>query len=399
MLGFMGFRRSLLASMVIAGALLSACTSSKDDANSLLSSPATVSGSTHAVVATYQGETSALSVVQAAAPYASEHQLLATVSDADIVGFGGYVYRFERYNRDNIAKFDAKTLAANSAPLWQFSTLDAGETGSGNVHDMVFVSDTKAYLIRYGKARAWIVNPAATTQEEFKIGELDLSAIADADGIPEMEAGIVVGNKLFIIVQRLDQDNGWVPGDAYVVVYDVTTDTVVNTATNTENGAIRLAIHNPGSIEFNARTQKIYVSGIGSYFSDDKTSGVVELDPITYATKTILDSKNQEANTPAFQKIDGVEILNANKGYFIDYVGWGNSALREFNPSTGAVSESAIADLKGINLAALTSDGNGRLWVGDSTNHQIVIVDTTDNLVVEKIDTVLNPGRVTFVNN
>ena len=133
-----------------------------------------------------------------------------------MVAYGKYFYRIERYQADNVTKFD---VAAPGTVIWQYSTLDDGETVSSNPYDLVFASETKAYLLRWGRSTAWIVNPSATTQADFKIGELDLSAYADyADGVPGMAAGLILDGKLFIIMQNIDQSGDYTPGTPYVAV-------------------------------------------------------------------------------------------------------------------------------------------------------------------------------------
>ncbi len=46
---------------------------------------------------------------------------------------------------------------------------------------LVSLSETKAYLLRYGSDKVWVVNPQAENSEDFKIGELDLSGYIPED--------------------------------------------------------------------------------------------------------------------------------------------------------------------------------------------------------------------------
>ncbi|HHJ34581.1 MAG TPA: hypothetical protein ENJ87_02335, partial [Gammaproteobacteria bacterium] len=124
----------------------------------------------------------------------SLNELLPTASDITVAAFRKNFYRIERaFAGNNITKFSSSDP---QTPVWQFSTNDAGSAILSNPHDMVFVSETKAYVLRYGTSTAWIVNPSAQTEAEFKTGELDLSAYADADGVPEMDSGVVVDGRL-----------------------------------------------------------------------------------------------------------------------------------------------------------------------------------------------------------
>lgn len=186
-------------------------------------------------------------------PRAVQTDLLPTISDITVAAYGSFFYRIEKFNADNVAKF---SMSSPDTPIWQFSTMDDTDMATSNPYDMVFVSDQKAYLLRYGSTRAWIVNPSATTQADFKIGELDLSAYADSDGIPEMTSAVIVRGKLFIVMQRLDRDNGFIPSnDSSVAVFDTETDQEVT-------AAIALPIKNAGSIQYLAANDMLYVQGL-----------------------------------------------------------------------------------------------------------------------------------------
>jgi len=86
---------------------------------------------------------------------------------------------------------------------------DSDAMATSNPQSLIFASDSKAYIPRFQSTKMWVVNPATTDESGFKLGTVDLSAYVDDDGLPEMTQGVVVGDKLFLLVQRLDQDNDW----------------------------------------------------------------------------------------------------------------------------------------------------------------------------------------------
>ena len=323
----------------------------------------------------------------------AQNDLLPTVSDIIVRAYGKYFYPIERYKRDNIAKFDINDPSAN---IWQYSVGD----GSSNVHDMVFVSGQKAYLLRYGKDKIWIVNPSATTEDQFKIGEIDLSAYADADGVPEMESGIIVGNRLFVLLQRLDRDNNWAPQVSYVAVIDTDTDTEIDTGVPNDLGVkgIPLPIKNVHSIKY--LDGRIYIQGIGRYASSysgtpaEYSGGIVVMDPDTYEVSMLVDDGN-DTDHPYGNIVD-MTVDSQTRGYFIGYKAWGDSNLYAFNPSTGAVTGPVVDPLKDKNLSCLAVDENGYLWVGDSTDAKIVIVNPADNSIVANVNTDLDPQYIAF---
>lgn len=359
-----------------------------------------------AVVATVaadfsSGAHSVVSVDPVGGPRSVQNQLLPTdVSDIALSAYGSYFYRIEKFQADNVTKFH---MEAPTIPVWQYSTNDAGEEGSSNPYGLVFLNDSKAYLLRYGKSIAWIVNPSAKTQDEFKIGELDLSAYADDDGVPEMAAGVIAGGKLFIVCQRLAD---FVPtNDAYVAVFDTATDEEIDTATENNAGlqGIALPIRNPMGIQqFGG---EIYVQGSGDLGADwagrdpAYTGGIIRIDPLTYAVEMVVDDGNA-ADHP-YGNISGMAIASADKGYFVGYAGWENNTLYAFNPATGVVSGPANEALAGKNIAGLDAgaypDANGMVWVCNSTEAEVVILDPADDSIDERIDTALNPLQVVFV--
>lgn len=356
-----------------------------------------------AVVATIapdfsSGAHSVVTVDPVGGPRQAQNELLATISDITVSAHENHFYRLERFQANNIAKFD---IAAPEAVIWQFSTLDAGEIES-NPYDLIFVDSQKAYLLRYDSATAWIVNPSAAIGADFKIGELDLSAYDGGAGVPRMNSAVIAGGKLFIAMQRLD--SFWVPAnDAYVAVFDVATNEEIDTGIPNADGlglkGIQLPIRNTGAIQYLAANNTIYAQGVGNYFDADQASfpsGIVSIDPDTYSVETVL------AGGAPYGNIAGMSVVAPDKGYFVGYAGWGDNTLYPFNPATGEVFEQTNAELKNISIAGLQSgiavDKNDMLWVSDQSNARLVVLDTATDGIDEVIDTALNPAQVVFTS-
>ena len=147
----------------------------------------------------------------------AEVNLLGIHSDAVGHYHDGRVYIVNRLGQDNILVLDAMDLRT---PLTQFSV------GNGaNPHDIEIVAPDKAYVTRYDAASLLIVNP----QDGAELGEIDLSAFADADGLPEVSQIVRVGERLYLSCQRLDRNSGWGPADvSYLIVVDLNSDTLVD---------------------------------------------------------------------------------------------------------------------------------------------------------------------------
>ena len=355
-----------------------------------------------AIVATVASDYSAgahsvIDVDPVGGPRTTQNNLLATVSDIMVAAHENYFYRIERYMGDNVTKFD---IAAPDTVVYQYSVLDSGDSESANVHAMVFASSEKAYLLRYGKSVAWIVNPSATTETEFKIGELDLSSYADDDGIPEMESGIIVDGILYITLQRLDRNNSWAQTNtAYVALIDTATDTEIDTGVSNSDGVkgIALQVRNPSALAYLEGNDTIYVQGAGNMYTypAEYTGGIETIDPSSYATSLIVDDSETTGN------ISGMALVSVDKGYLISYAGWGNNTLFEFSPTTGTIADSpANENLVGKSIAGMQSgayvDQNEMLWVCNQTDATVTILDTTDNSIDEAISTSLNPSMIAF---
>ncbi len=338
-------------------------------------------------------------------PRSLQESLLPTISDIKMAAQGNCFYRIERYNGDSVTKFAA---AAPATPIWQYSTMDMSDIVSSNPQTLIFspatlTSDAKAYLPRFGSTRMWIVDPATTTEQGFKLGEVELGDYADSDGVPEMTKGVVVDGKLFLILQRIDRDNGFAPNNtSYLVVIDIETNEEIDTQAGGENfKGIPLPIKNPQEIVYNAATGKIFIQGVGNNFSfpAEYTGGIIAVDPSTYEVAMVVDDGDDTEHP--YGNISGLAIISETKGYFVSYAGWGDNALYSFNPTTGVVDEDAVAAFPGgtaTNIPAIGDDGQGMLWVCSSTTDGglLTIINPADDSVDQEQTLNLNPQGIAF---
>ncbi len=333
------------------------------------------------------GAHSVIDVEPEGGPRGVQNSLLATISDISVDAFGDCFYRIEKFgaaSSHNVTKF---AIDAPDTVIWQYST-EGSESGSNPI-DLVFVNATKAYLLRYGSTIAWIINPSTTSEAGFKTGELDLSAYADSDGIPEMTGGVIAGGKLFILFQRLDRNdrnNSWSPtNDTLVGVFD--------TASDTEIAQITVPVENPQTIQYLAANSTIYVAGAGSY-GFAPFGGIATIDPSAYTSSLLIGGQ-------PYGGISGVAAVSATKGYFIGYGSWQNNTLYSFDPSAGTPTPTAVTGFGGVNLGGMQNgvyvDQNNMLWICNQGDSQVDILDTTTDTVDESIDTVFNPVAVVFV--
>jgi len=335
-------------------------------------------------------------------PREAQLNLLPTVSDIIMAADGPNFYRIERFQRNNIIKFAATSPAR---VIWQHSTNDPAESEDSNPHDLIFVNgghgtSTKAYVPRYGSTKLWVVNPQEATDAAFKLGEIDLSPYADADGSPEMHRGVVVDGKLFLLIQRIDMDS-YEPGDAYVAVIDTSTDQEIDTrsvraadAGTTELKGIPLPVKNPWTIAYNADTGKIYVQAAGRFPSSwagtpgEYSGGIVTIDPDNYEVEMLVDDGDSD-NHP-YDNLSGMAITSEDRGYFISYywdlnLNMSFGKLWGFNPTTGDVDAAPVAAFSGDKgITTIAVDGYGKLWVGGG-NGTVTVIDPDNGDAVEQV--------------
>ena len=383
-------KKNLILSLAI---LISACSS---DDTTIISSDI---GAVEAVVATIDPGfvSGAHSLVgNSSIGLSSLNALSPSGSDVVVKSFGENYYIIDR-SAESITKF---SFVKPGEVIWQFTTKDSATDTGSNPHTIVFVNEQKAYILRYGKTTAWIVNPSAAQEADFKTGELDFAdyAAVDGDGIPEMDNGIIVNNKLFVSLQML---NTFSPTDtAYVAVFDVTNDQEIDTATsgNTLKG-IPLEVRNPFSdIAYSSETGLIYIQAVGDFFTE-YSGGIESLDPTDYSTALLLD--DGDVNSHPYGRISAFAIHSDSIAYFVGLDGYDSefnsiNNLYKINPETGATELSAIAAMQGIEITAIAMDSLGRLWVSDASNATLHIIDAHTDEVIDAVATVLDPGTVAF---
>ncbi len=318
-------------------------------------------------------ESGLLSTVAMSTPHRVRRLPTDVFSDAVVRMTGGLAVVLNRFLADNVevlgpklrARLQCSTVAGSNPH--DIAVLDPGKRG---------VAPGKAYVTRYGARELWVVDPAARGCRRFHTGSVDLSAWADADGIPEMDQTAIVGARLFVTVQRLDRNRGFVPTDySAVVVLDTSTDTPIGAIRLTgrnafgdssgiahEPGGTRLAISTPGDI---------YTVGDG---------GIQWIDPDTLTADPagfFVTEDDLGGNVTDFV------LVSASKAYAVVQARSLQNRLVSFDPSHAAGSAKTIFSRDGfVPDIALAPDGT--LWIADQSrpSYGVRILDpATDELV------------------
>lgn len=325
----------------------------------------------------------------------------ATGSDIVVRTDGEDVYQIGRFTIDSLTRFSPLDL---ETPVYQYS-VNGDETAS-NPYDIVFESEQRAYIVRYGSPTVWIVDPSAASEAEFKIGELDLTPY-DADGVPEASDGLIVDGKLFVLMQRL---TAFAPTqDSYVAVFDLATGTEIATGGGQDGlDGILLPVSNAESMQYVEATDEILVTGRGNLFGnasvtgDPYRGGLVSIDPDDYTTELFIDDGDADENQDFFAE---ALVLSPDVGYLFTYrvvtpdPFESETTLRRFDPRTGTIMPGTVAGLQGDDLSVLAVGPMARLWVGRTGDTPgFTIVDPiTDTIVEPLVPTQFNPNSVVFI--
>jgi hypothetical protein len=325
---------------------------------------------------------------------ATEGYFEQDASDYRIDVYGDYVYQIGRFNIDTIARVNTKESLL--LPEYEYS-LAEDESASSNVYQIIQVSETKAYLIRYGKNSIQIVDPSAD-EENFVTGSIDLSAYTpEGNTVPTMSSGIIVDNKLFVAMQRLDTyANGGALNTPYLAVIDTSTDTEIDTQEGVDGlKGIELNASNPEYLETDGTY--IYVTGRGDYASN---SGALDrvavadysltniIDGTTFASTLNDDQGDDDASNNVYYHIRSIAIVDDTAFVSINLeIGYTNNEtlLKTFALSTPtAFTDIAPAALSGKKISFIKAGPKREtLWVAidDAEAPDVVVLneDATQN--------------------
>ena len=343
-----------------------------------------------AVVAARAGDYSsgAVSLVERTAPFTAHNNLNATVSDIAVRADGDHFFMLRKFGSNQISRYETATP---TTATYTYSTNDDDGLDS-NPYDIVVASPSKAYLLRYGSGKLWIVDPSASDEADFKTGEIDLSAY-DADGVPEMSAGLIRDGKLYVALQRLQ--NFAATQNGHVVVIDIASDAVEQD--------IELPVRDPVRLLALPDSDDLLVVADGGYdgaFGTQYDGGIVRLDPI--AGSATLQIDDGDAETHLYGTFVDAVIADGHRAYLIGSNGFGDTAnsLYRFDPASDAA-PLAVDGFTDGDFGSLAVDPDGQLWIARTSAAApglTVLGFDGDSETVDSalIDTVLAPINVDF---
>ncbi|HYD49524.1 MAG TPA: hypothetical protein VEB21_14305 [Terriglobales bacterium] len=276
-------------------------------------------------------------------PVSAERQIHP---DAVARQFGGLVYVINRFMGDSIQLID---------PQQGFATRARCLTGAelSNPHDIAFVDSEKAYVSLFDRPEILIVDPTPGDDcQGFVRDRIDLSAFGDGDGLAESDVMAIAGGKLYVLLQRLDRDNFFVPsGPGGILEIDIASDTVLR--------ELELTTGNPF-----AQTQGLWVENGSLVVAEanelgKNDGGIERIDPIAGTALGFFVTEETLGGD-----ITDFVLVDERLGYAVVSLADFSNALVRFDPTTGAKLETVLS---GGNYADIELNDRGELWVADST--------------------------------
>lgn len=313
--------------------------------------------------------------------------LVVTSSDPVARVFGQRAFVLNRFLADNVQVLD---------PTRNFAATAEYSLGNGsNPHDVLQLSETKAYVTRYDhKFNDILVMNPATGQE---LGTITLGDIAglnpDHAARPHLMA--LHDDLVYVTLQNLSADFMSFAGTGLAAIVDPKTDRLVDANPATpEVDAIDLGVKNPGEVV--GFEDALYVIASGSFSAADPASeaGLVRIDPKTRQARLLVSGQDLGGWTDS-----ALVLASETKGYLgansRDFVNPAPPVVRAFNPVTGAIGNPVYTGSSAFsNIGDLALDSFGFLHILDSDPSKpgVVVLDTkTDTVAKDRFQTVLPP--------
>ena len=323
-----------------------------------------------------------------------------------VITDGDSLFQIGRSN-ETLTNFSASDTSSFEYQL----SVSEDQVENSDPRSIAFVNDDLAYLTRNSSDSLLIIDPTPEqlTSESLITGEIDLAIYnrgsGDSIDLPDMTDAVVVDDKLFVLLENLDNGAPSLPG--YVAVIDTRTGLQISTGRGVlPLQGIQLQSVNPASLQYNEDTGQLYVVGRGNNVGDESvsgdayTGGIELIDPFTYQTRLAIDDGTADANNGFF--IDAV-VIDESIGFVVTQEGFNTDGgainnVRTFDLLTGEVSE-PIDGTDQLTISSITRGPDNHVWVAvqdDSPGFLRIDIDTGE-VADERVATQLIPDDIVFI--
>jgi hypothetical protein len=302
-------------------------------------------------------------------------------TDLEPVGANPLVRHF--FGRHYVVNRDAGTIQVIDPT--SFETLIRFAVG-GSPQDIAVVGARQAYVSRSDSAVLLQIDPLSGMITDT----IDLSALADADGNPDMGTMILDGPHLFLPLQRLDNGGGeWVVNPkSFIAVIDVRTNELVDAEPETIGvQPIVLAGRRPAyKMVLEPENRRLYISVPAGFF--DSIEGAIEeidLDTLRSLGFVTTEGLLQTLDLSAFT------MVSPHKGFVVTHTEIVESShVTGFSRQTGTPVSQIYTTLFGSIRSIAHDPSTSQVFLPDHTP------DGTEGVVVfdAQTDTILTPAPV-----
>ena len=261
--------------------------------------------------------------------------LTATTGDSAVVVEGGLAYVLNRYGYDTVRVYEPGEW---SVPLLEFSVGGTSEEESANPYDAAVCADL-LFVSLYGRDWIGVYNVA----NGVLTGTVDLSAFADGDSVgPEPGAMVTRGDKLYIGMNRLNRDDGWIDTGGAVAEVDCATATVTASWDVAGNAAL---------VEWSGEDRVL----VQARAYGDMGGGLYAIDPAADTVTWLMDAADLGGEVSGVAAAGDAAIVTSLAS---DYSGYGIHCV---DLETGEVT---TAETTPQYLTTAAANDRGEAWIG-----------------------------------
>jgi DNA-binding beta-propeller fold protein YncE len=298
----------------------------------------------------------------------TQQNLRSIDSDNNIKSYDNTLYIIER-GKNSIIKLNKKT-----------QTLEMQEHfgANANIHDIAFISSTKAYVTQHSQKEIAIYNP---TTGKMTGKSISLEKYTPAGGTaPHMDAAIFHNGKVYIGLQKYTAD--------FMGFLDSGSVIVINAANDSVEKEILLGRNAPqGMVAFN---NVLFVACTGKYGVKDGAIVSINMS-LGNLVETVVNEISLNGDVSSLIIVSGTKAYaNVTDATYVNH-------LIEFN-STAKTVGNVIANT--IDASDVVFDGTS-LYVADRNkiNPGIVVIDPATNTKVSGPHSVgLPPNKLAFID-
>lgn len=245
-----------------------------------------------------------------------------TYQDSIVRAYSGKYFIFSRDSNSAVLVFDSKKMS--DGPIANYSLaetdpngelhIDGGFNGT-NPYEIAFENESSAFVVFYNSNYILHINPLTgerLDKIDIGFGKTLPNIVASDANTPNAVSVIIVENRLFILLQRLN--SSFVALTSAILIYDVSSKSFVDTnEATTEIDGIILSGKNPASMKYVASNKSLYIAHNGSIIYTEDFSAIIE----TEAGTAGIEQVSTETLTSSGIVISGQDISGTSEGFSV----------------------------------------------------------------------------------